>query len=49
MMGTCSGTDEFAGAAFHRVSFRGATFRSSDASGVTMRGVELDGDRKSVV
>lgn len=42
-MGTCSGTDEIAGAAFHRVSFRGATFRSSDASGVTMRGVELDG------
>lgn len=38
-----SGTKEFEGATFVRASFKGATLRFSDVSGVTMRGVELKG------
>lgn len=40
--GPC-GTTELEGATFVNVSFKGATVRFSDVSGVTMRGVEVDG------
>src|SRR6478736_3335926 len=42
-MTTYSGTKEFEGATFVRASFKGATLRFSDVSGVRMRGVDLDG------
>ncbi|HET7901624.1 MAG TPA: DinB family protein [Candidatus Nanopelagicales bacterium] len=42
-MTTYSGTDEFEGASFERVSFAGATMRFSDLSGVTMRSVDVGG------
>lgn len=38
-----SGTKEFEGATFVRASFKGATLRFSDVSGVRMRGVDVDG------
>lgn len=42
-MTTYSGTKEFEGATFERVSFQGATMRHSDVSGVTMRSVDVGG------
>ncbi|MCB0967951.1 MAG: DinB family protein [Ilumatobacter sp.] len=42
-MASYSGTDEFEGATFSRVSIRGATFRSCDMGNVTMRSVEVGG------
>jgi len=36
-MTTYSGTKEFVGATFVKASFKGATLRFSDVSGVTMR------------
>ena len=42
-MATYSGTDEFEGASFVRTSFKDATIRSSDFSGVVMRGVDVGG------
>lgn len=42
-MTTYSGTDEFEGATFVRVSLKGARIRFSDVSGVTMRGVDVGG------
>ncbi|MEG9248340.1 DinB family protein [Arthrobacter sp. Soc17.1.1.1] len=41
-MTTYSGTKEFEGAAFVRASFKGATLRFSDVSGMVMRGVDVD-------
>ena len=38
-----SGTDEFEGATFVRASFKDATLRFSDLSGVTMRSVDVGG------
>ncbi len=38
-----SGTEEFEGATFVRTSFRNASLRSCDVSGVTMRSVDVDG------
>ncbi|WP_436529052.1 DinB family protein [Actinoplanes sp. HUAS TT8] len=42
-MTTYSGTKQFEGATFVRTSFKGATLRFSDVSGVRMRGVDVDG------
>jgi hypothetical protein len=42
-MTTFSQTDEFEGGRFTRVSLKGAHFRFSDLSGVTMRGVDVNG------
>lgn len=42
-MTTYSGTDEFEGATFIRASFKNATIRFSDVSGVRMRSVDVDG------
>jgi len=42
-MTTYSGSQEFEGATFVRTSFRDATLRSCDLSGVTMRSVEVGG------
>ena len=43
VMTTYSGTKEFEGAAFVKASFKGASLRFSDVSGVTMRSVDVDG------
>ncbi|MDO5676440.1 MAG: DinB family protein [Propionibacteriaceae bacterium] len=42
-MTTYSRTKEFEGGAFDRVSLKGATFRNSDLSNVTMRAVDVGG------
>ena len=42
-MTTFSNSDEFEGTSFVRTSFRNATFRSCDVSGVTMRAVDTNG------
>lgn len=42
-MTTYSGTREFEGATFVKASFKGASVRFSDVSGVTMRSVEVNG------
>ncbi|MGL5823796.1 MAG: DinB family protein [Nocardioides sp.] len=42
-MTTYSDTKEFEGAAFVKASFKGATLRFSDVSGVRMRSVDVDG------
>jgi hypothetical protein len=42
-MTTWSGTDEFEGARFERVSLKGARLRYADVSGVTMRSVDVGG------
>ena len=42
-MTTYSGTKEFEGATFVKASFKSATLRFSDVSGVTMRSVDVDG------
>jgi hypothetical protein len=41
-MTTYSGTKEFEGATFVKASFKGATLRFSDVSGMVMRGVDVD-------
>jgi hypothetical protein len=41
-MTTYSGTREFEGATFVKASFKGATLRFSDVSGMVMRGVDVD-------
>ncbi|WP_203568405.1 DinB family protein [Aestuariimicrobium ganziense] len=42
-MTTYSSTNEFEGATFVRTSFKDATIRSSDVSGLTLRAVDCDG------